>query len=74
MKTLTFTQVQWRTYDSMSLKTVWAVLFPYSVLSLYLCSTTWYGHCVVACDQGLGLPRFVNEVKVNGKVFAQREA
>ena len=50
-------------------------MFPYNVLSLHAFISLQY-HLVrtlcVACDQDLGLPlRFVNEVKVNSKVFTQ---
>ena len=49
-------------------------MFPHNVLSLHAFIPLQY-HLVwtlcVACDQDLGLPRFVNEVKVNGKVFTQ---
>ena len=50
-------------------------MFPYNVLSLHgFISLQYYlvWTLCVARDQDLGLPlRFVNEVKVNGKVFTQ---
>ena len=53
-------------------------MFPYNVLSLHAFISLQYylvWTLCVACDQDLGLPlRFVNEVKVNGKVFTQWEA
>ena len=66
--------------DSMLLITVWAICF---LIICCLCMRLYFislqYHLVwtlcVACDQDLGLPlRFVNEVKVNGKVFTQEEA
>ena len=56
--------------DSMLLKTVcYNVLSLHGFISLQYC-LVWT--LCVACDQDLGLPlRFVNEVKVDDKVFAQ---
>ena len=76
MYTLTFTQVQWRIHLMIQcpLKTVWAVRVAYNgclCVLLYLQYHLVWTLCV-ACDQDLGLLlRFVNEVKVNGKVFTQ---
>ena len=66
-------QVENKLNDPMLLKTVWAICFLIMCclcMFLYLQYHLVWTLCV-ACDQDLGLPRFVNEVKVNGKVFTQ---
>ena len=44
------------------------------LLYLMLCAVSSTGYRVVACDNDLGLSRFVNEVNVIGKVYAEWEA